>query len=514
MPDLPFAGRALFALYSFLIEVVVWIALVPAVCTRAWIRCAGPAELRQRLARRARRDGSPAPGTVVIHAVSVGEMHAAAPLVAGLVTSGRRVLLTTGNRAGLEAGQRLARAHSGVEDVIYLPWDRWAVRRWLAALAPAAVVVMETEIWPNLFRACAALDVPLLVANGRIRPRDVRRYRAARPFFAPVLACASWIGVQSAAERDRFLAIGAPASRLEVAGNVKFDAAVAGRAGMSASGGGEPEHPVIVAGSTHGPEERWLLDCARRLAAQGRRIRLVLAPRDVARASEVVRQARSLQFRARLWSEAPGTPWDVLVLDRYGMLREWYAGADVVVIGGTFAPIGGHNLLEPAILARPILMGPHTGEIEATVRLFDAADAVVRVPADDPGRRLAESCFDLLDDPVRARKLGENAAAVCRRHAGSAARYLRAIADRAAAVDRRIAASNTQVAATDAASVAAPSHGCVTTGRLNDASSTVTATTMAAATAACSNPAASPDHAATPRAERSVNAINVGNSTP
>lgn len=452
--------RALFFLYSLAIEVVVWLVLVPAVWVRALITRRESGELGGRLARTQPCDAAkqPSVGPVLVHAVSVGEMHAVAPLVAALAAKSHRVVLTAGTTAGLDVARRLARTEPAVDGVAYLPWDRSTVRGWLKRIGPSAVVVMETEIWPNLFRACGDLRVPLVMANGRIRPVDVWKYRLLRPFFARVLDNAAWMGVQSPAERDRFLAIGAPAARLEVAGNLKFDAALSPCAESSLHMPDPRARPLVVAGSTHEPEEQWLLECARRLDADGCSIRLVLAPRDIARARRVAQLAREQGRRVRLWSEPATGECDVLVLDRFATLRACYTSADVVVIGGTFAPVGGHNLLEAAAFGRAILVGPHVADIAAVVQVFAEASALVRVAGADPARALADACRDLLTDPVRARSMGERAAAVCRREAGSTARYADVV-ERVAAVARKMAASNRHVDAADAASAATPSHG-------------------------------------------------------
>jgi 3-deoxy-D-manno-octulosonic-acid transferase len=366
-------------------------------------------------------------------------MIAAAPLVAALGASGHRVLLTTGTAAGLLTGVRLKGEQPAIDGCVYLPWDRRAVRGWLRVLAPAAVVVVETEIWPNLFIACKDLRIPLFIANGRIRPRDVWKYRLGRRLFRGVLDSARWIGVQSTRERDAFVAIGAEPARVEVAGNLKFDAAWAARsesAGLAIDGDGRP---LVVAGSTHDPEERWLFECARTLAGAGRRIRLVVAPRDVARAAAVVRLARSSGLRPLTWSEWSDNTtasWDVIVLDRYATLRPCYSDADVVVMGGTFVRVGGHNILEAAAAAKPILVGPQVDEIAALIDLFAAAGAVMRLPGSDPAPSLADACRTLFDDPARARLMGEAASDVCRQGAGSADRHARAIVDRMAAPAR------------------------------------------------------------------------------
>lgn len=423
-----------FAVYSFCIECVVWFLLAPAMWLRARVNGADLIELRQRLGHLPLRDGTVPSGSspVLVHAVSLGEMHAAAPLVQALAAEGRRVLLTTGTRAGHDAALRLARTQPSVDGVTYLPWDRRAIRGWLAGLGPSAVVIMETEIWPNLFRASADLRIPLFIANGRIRPVDVRRYRLARTFFSEVLTYATWIGVQSAEERERFLAIGAPADRVEVAGNLKFDAALAATGEPASGVSRDPRRSLVVAGSTHDPEERWLLECAALLTREGMGIQLVLAPRDVRRAGAVAQLARSQTWRTRLWSESPNDEWDVMVLDHFGTLRACYAGADIAVIGGTFAPIGGHNLLEAAASGRPILVGPYTEAIASVVELFDHAGALMRVSGAEPALAMAEQCRTLLTNRVKAQSMGDKAAELCRHGAGSAARHARVIVERSA----------------------------------------------------------------------------------
>lgn len=414
---------------------LVWLALVPVLWARSLVTRSGRAELWQRLARSV----PTAPARhVLVHAVSVGEMNAAEPLVAALGAA-HRILLTTGTAAGLVTAERLKSTHPAVSDCVHLPWDRYAVRDWLRTIAPAAVVVVETEIWPNLFTACRELRIPLFIANGRIRPRDRWKYRLGRGFFRGVLDSAEWIGVQSAGERDAFLAAGAPPDRVQVAGNLKFDAAQLPRSGSPGLAPDGDGRPLVVAGSTHDPEEGWLLECARALSDQERRIRMVLAPRDAARAGSVSRLAHARGFRSLTWSEwSTNTtkPWDVLVLDQYGLLQPCYLVADVVVIGGTFVPVGGHNLLEAAAAARPIVVGPHVDEISAVIEPFETAGALMRLSGTEPVRALTDGLRLLLDDPERARAMGAAARQVCGLGAGSAARHAQVIINRLAMPER------------------------------------------------------------------------------
>jgi 3-deoxy-D-manno-octulosonic-acid transferase len=435
---LPLGLRVVLLAYSIAIEAVVWFAIAPVLWLQSVFTRAGHAELRQRLAWDAPPAVAPtslAPRPVLIHAVSAGEMNAAAPLASALAGHAGGIMLSTGTAAGLATARRLQREHPAIAGALYLPWDRRAIRRWLRALAPAAIVVVETEIWPNLFTACRELGIPLFIANGRIRPRDRWKYRLGRWFFRDVLESAAWIGVQTDSEREAFIDIGAPPARVQVAGNLKFDAALASVAESPVLTPASDSRPLVVAGSTHHPEERWLLECAQLMAGDGVRVRLVVAPRDTVRAGAVARLARAHGLRPLTWSEwsaNKAAAWDVLILDQYGPLRACYAGADVVVMGGTFVQVGGHNLLEAAAAAKPILVGPYVSEISALVEPFARAGAVMQLSGADPARSLADACRTLFADPEQARRMGEAAREACRTGAGSADRHARVILERLA----------------------------------------------------------------------------------
>lgn len=425
--------RLLLGVYSVGLECVVWMVLAPAMLIRMARRRATVEELRQRLWG--------ASGTVarcvLVHGVSAGEMAAAEPLVARLGRSGRAVLLSTGTRAGVVAAERLAAVHPHVKGWTYLPWDRRAVRAWLRSVAPQAVVVMETEIWPNVFAACGALGIPLFIANGRVRSPDVPRYRLARGFFRHVLACTAWIGAQSARDRDAFVAMGAPADHVEVTGNLKFDT-MSVLQPLPPALTSERVGALIVAGSTHDPEEAWLFECVDRLRRNGRSVRLAVAPRDIGRAENVARLARLRSLRTITWSTwrrdraQTSSSWDVLVVDEYGWLSSMYQQADVVFVGGTLAPVGGHNVIEAARLGRPVMVGPYVNEVEAIVERLDAGGGIIRLDAVDPVSSLMTTCTALLSDGERARAIGSAARDVCRRHVGAADSTWTAIAERLA----------------------------------------------------------------------------------
>ncbi len=403
-------------------------ALVP------WAVLSGRAgELAERLGREA---PPPRPGgRLVLHAVSAGEMSAAGALVAELAArgGGGSIVLTTGTAAGRAVAERLAAAFPVVEGVAYLPWDRpAAMARWLRRVAPRAVAVVETELWPGLFLACRDLRIPLAVASGRLYEKDRPRYRLVRPLFRRVLDAAAWIGTQDEEEREAFVAIGAPPGRTVVAGNLKWDVPPADASPGPAF---EPflsrPGPLVVAVSTHPPEERWLLRAAGRLRSAHPELRVVVAPRDVARAPAVAREAARAGWRAALLpgaGEGRGAPdASAVVVDAYGLVPALSARAEVVFVGGSLVAGGGHSPLEAAARGVPAVTGPYTRNVRSLVEPLAAAGGLVRLAGADPERELAEALSLLLADPLLRRGRGEAARSVVAAHRGAAARHADAL---------------------------------------------------------------------------------------
>jgi 3-deoxy-D-manno-octulosonic-acid transferase len=361
---------------------VVWAALVPFELVRVALGLSTLDDLIEHLGAQEvppkRRDVR-----LLVHGVSVGETAAAMALVEQIrhEIAGCDVVLTSGSREGRRATDRYRAQFPEIELCSFLPWDRaGAIRGWLERLHADAVVIVETEIWPHLFQSCRDLGIPLFIVSGRLSPGDVGRYRLARRFFQEVLAAVQWIGVQSPRERDAFVRIGAAPDRVEVVGNIKFDAPRRPhrlpdhwRAAL------EQGAPLVVAGSTHPPEERLVLEALRQLRPDFPRLRVVLTPRRPARAGRVRRLAERHGFRATVWSAArsPELMWDVLIVDRMGWLSELYRYADVVFIGGTLSRRGGHNILEAAAHARAAVIGPHVAHIRETVGELERDGAIL-----------------------------------------------------------------------------------------------------------------------------------------
>lgn len=434
-------SRVLWVLYDAGVSLVVACIFLPIELVKIALGRSRRGDLMERLAVQTppRR---PTGRRLLVHAVSAGEMAAAAALVLAI---GERqpttaFVLTTGNRQGKDAGERLGQRFPAIESVRFLPWDRRvALRRWLAALAPDAVVVVETEIWPNLFRVCRKLAIPLFIVNGRLYPADVARYRLARRFFAEVLAAADWIGTLDDSEKAAFQRIGAPADRTEAVGNLKFDAESAAhelplpwRDALA----NPTRPPLIVAGSTHRPEERLLLNALVSLRARFPGTRLVLAPRHPARCSRLLRISASRRLAAVLWSqeERAASAWDVLFVDEVGSLAAIFGYADVVFIGGSFAPRGGHNPLEAAAQKRPIVMGPSTHHFKGIVQgLADAGALTLLDGRENAHQLLTGALAHLLSDPAARKIAGERAFAFFTAGRGVAQWYARTLLARLAA---------------------------------------------------------------------------------
>ncbi len=343
-----------------------------------------------------------------IHAVSVGEASAAAPLVEAI---GRRwpeisIVMTTVT----PTGARIVTGRLGLLATHrYFPVDLpGPVRRALDAVRPRFFIGLETELWPNFLRALASRGIPAMVANGRISDRSFRRYLLVRGFVARMLSQVTVFAMQSEEDARRIVALGAPPERVVVTGNLKADlrAEPAGdpvwQRLLSAEAGGL----LWIAGSTHHGEEAAVLDAYQHLKRGFANLRLLIAPRHPERAEEVERLARDRGLQSVRRTALGGSPAldTVIILDTVGELAELYGFADVVFVGGSLVPTGGHNMLEPAQRRRPVLFGPHTSNFRESAELLRSAGGavVVRDPAE-----LAGEVERLLKDPELRRNMGE-----------------------------------------------------------------------------------------------------------
>ena len=370
--------------------------------------------------------GGPA---VWIHAVSVGEVLTARTLVAPLRERfpGHRVYLSTTTATGRAVA---ARGVAGADGLFFAPFD-WPVpvRRALDRLQPALLVLVETEIWPNLIHEARRRGVRVAVVNGRISPRSFPRYRMVRGLLRRVLAEVDLFLMQSEPHAERARQIGAPPERVRALGNLKFDALgggppPAGLAWML----GTADRPLWVAGSTVDGEEALVLAAFREVRRRVPRARLLLAPRHPERFAEAAALVEADGFAVARRSALGDAAWDgdVLVLDTLGELARVYALATVVFVGGSLVPSGGHNVLEAAIAGKPIVVGPHMENFQEIADEFRGEGALVEVrTAGELGREVAA----LLADPARRESLGRAGRALVDRNRGALARTVDALAE-------------------------------------------------------------------------------------
>ncbi len=370
---------------------------------------------------------------VVCHAVSVGEIAALEPLVKGLTESGRdiEIVVTVGNKDGRASAERLRKRYTEILQVGFLPWDRYgAMVAWLQRVQPDLVVVMETELWPSLFMACKNLGISLYIANGRIYPADMGRYIFARRFFGQVLGCAAWIGVQDEHERERFIRIGAAPAVVHIVGNMKYDVplpfgAITDKRLLQLENAGM----LIVAGSTHSPEEQWIVESFQQLRKTYPSIRLVLAPRHVTRSDSIATMAEKEGMCVIRWSmgKIPSLEWDVLVLDEMGWLPAVYKHAAIAIIGGSFMNHGGHNILEPAAQGCAVVIGPHMQHFQTIAEDFNQANAILWIAHHED---LDAALMRMIGDEAFLCQLQDNARKFIQSRQGVADQYVKAIKDR------------------------------------------------------------------------------------
>ena len=398
----------MYVVYTCFLLVFV-LAYAPVFILRRLSRERGAAALLQRLGYRS--PGLPPETRCWIHAVSVGEVMAAVPLINALQRRWPHLhpVVTTVTPTGASVlRERLGPAVTH----LYFPLDfPGAVRRALAWVRPRFFVALETELWPNFLRALATRGIPAMIANGRISDRSFRRYRLVRPLVRRVLEGITVFGMQSAEDARRIIALGARPERVVVTGNLKTEASP-GDAGADALWrrllGLTGEELVWVAGSTHRGEEEVLLEVFVRLRRRYPSLVLVLAPRHPERVGEVERLIRRRGLtsvrRTALPKQRNGSA--VIVLDTVGELAQLYQLAEVVFVGGSLVPAGGHNMLEPAFKRKPVIFGPHTTNFRDGTEILVRAGAalVVRERSD-----LEQALERLLADPGLRASMGEAA---------------------------------------------------------------------------------------------------------
>ena len=427
----------MYLLYSFL-SFVVFVVVSPWFLYQAIRHQKYIGSFRQRLGYLPVSFNLDGDESIWVHAVSVGEVLLARPLIAELRRRypRLRVFLSTTTLTGQKLAKRDVR---DVDAVFYFPFDwRFTARRTLDIVRPRLFVMVETEIWPNLLRECRRRGVKTVVVNGRISYRSYPRYRVIRPFFRRVLANIDRFCVQGEETAQRLVDLGADPSRITVTGSLKFDSVdlVPLEGTRPASGPARvlrffrvpPTRPVIVAGSTLRGEEEAVIRAFNRVRTAGTNPLLVIAARHPERFDEVERLCRQEGLATKRRTELPidAEPRvDTVILDTIGELAQLYQIATAVFVGGSLVPAGGHNILEPAVFGKPIVFGPHMQNFAEIADTFlrNAAAVQVRTP-----RELEETMVDLMTNPVRRARLGAAARALVQANRGAKDRTLEAIA--------------------------------------------------------------------------------------
>ena len=461
----------MYLLYS-LVLTLLFLALLPYFAYQAARHGKYAGSFMERLGWLPESVGGGGKRTIWVHAVSVGEFLAARPLIQRLKKElpNTRVVVSTTTLTG----QRLARSQTALLDsVFYFPFDwSFTVRRSLAKVNPSAVIILETELWPNFLRECGRRGVTTVLANGRISVRSFRRYQIVGRPLRRAIGNFSLMIMQTEADAERARQLGAAPARVHVCGNLKYDFDLSESSITQVSEFGTPiadvhashsevgraekfsnsddrytdsmSYPLIVAGSTAPGEEEMLLAALQevRTSIGLEDTRLLLAPRRPERFDEVARLIRRSQFKlmrrsdhtadtsfagsrdsesrrpiAELSSEERS--WDILLLDTIGELASLYRVASVVFVGGSLVPRGGHNIIEPAAFAKPVIVGPHTDNFRQIITDFVKEQAIVQIQSSDA---LSKELKHLLSEPEQAVAMGERARNILLTNRGAAER--------------------------------------------------------------------------------------------
>jgi 3-deoxy-D-manno-octulosonic-acid transferase len=376
---------------------------------------------------------------VMIHAVSLGEMNATRAMVASLRAArpGLQFIISTTTETGLKRGREL---YGSAADccVIHYPLDfSSAVTRALDAVKPSVVVLMELEVWPNFIHHCEERNVPVLLVNGRLTGSSFRNYKLAGPITEGMFRRLALVCAQEQAYADRFITLGARPERVRVTGTMKFDNAqvadrIDGADEVARSVGLRPgDEPIWVCGSTGPGEEGLVLDAYKDLVKKRSDLRLVIVPRHPERFDEVEKKILEFGFSVVRRSNPQSairnsqSPASVILGDTMGELRKFYSVADVVFVGRSLVDLGvrqhGSDMIEPAALAKPVIVGPYTGNFAEVMNAFSAADAIVRVRDE---LELSEAVDRLLSKRDEATAMGRRAQEVARREQGATQRHV------------------------------------------------------------------------------------------
>lgn len=418
-------SRVLQFIYSQLIRLV-----LPFVLLRLWWQGRQAPELRrnwsQRLGIVPRHEGP----VVWVHAVSVGETIAAGPMVRRLLARnpGITILMTAMTDTGLAQARKMFGAQV---QYAYAPYDTpGSIRRFLRRAQPRILVIMETEIWPNMIRQCRAAEVPVFLINARLSERSARGYERIRSLAAPIMQSISWVAAQADKDAERFCRIGVASDKVAVTGSVKFDVDIPDDAHQASQELRKElgDRPVWIAGSTHGGEDAQLLEAHRMVLAEHPRSLLVIVPRHPERFESVADAVEKAGMSLARRSQGNGAASaDVYLADTMGELMMLYGASDMAFVGGSLIERGGHNPLEPAAWGMPVFSGPHVFNFETIYqRLLDDNGVKLVDNADE----LAAHLIALISNEHERKSIGARALAVVNKNRGALDRVVDGIVER------------------------------------------------------------------------------------
>ncbi len=412
-------------------RLLLWLALPWVVLRLFWRGLQEPAYASRRLERFGQVPQEVSAGGIWVHSVSAGETIATAPLVEALLQrDDTPVLVTTMTPTGSEQVHRLL---GGRVQHCYAPYDfGFAVERFLDRTRPRAVILMETEIWPNLVLAARRRKIPVMLLNARLSERSARGYRRVSWLVRRVLPAFTAIGCQSEAHRQRFIDLGADPACITTLGNIKFDLALAESIDHKAQEMGRLCHaldrPILMAASTHPGEERQVIEAYRALTESMPNLYMILAPRHPHRVTELTTLLTSDGFAVSRFSQIqvpasdPGQPKaDILIIDQMGVLLPCYRLAHIAFVGVSLVPHGGHNPIEPAALGTPIVTGPHNFNF---AQVHDALETAGAIKVVNDAQELAQALGDIFSDGVRQQEMGAAGVQVVEENRGAVERYL------------------------------------------------------------------------------------------
>ena len=420
-------------LYSLLLTV-----MLPGILAFLWYRGIKDRRYRERWSERLGYGPvSETPGTLWVHAASVGEVIAATPMIRALREQApdHPILVTTMTPTGAE---RVRAAFGNGVAHAYVPLDLpWMVNRFIRCLTPSVLIIMETEVWPNLVHGCARRGIPVILANARLSEQSAAGYARVAPLALPAFRALDWIAAQAEADAQRFRALGVRSGQLSVTGSIKYDLTIADETRKEAAALRETlgtQRPVWIGASTHEGEDARLLEAHCTLLATNPDALLVLVPRHPERFNDVAQavQDQNLVMARRSRAESAAKA-QVYLADTMGELLMLFGSADIAFIGGSLIERGGHNPLEAAAWSLPVLTGPHVFNFATVFEYLSQEDGVLFVEGEDA---LARSLQKLFGDETLRRETGQRARAVVEANQGAVARLVEGISRRCFPVPR------------------------------------------------------------------------------